>query len=222
MCREVISRVGERAATRTAAAVVLIEADVRQREGHGERPRDDGFFESPGDERRSDAEQLLEAVLRQASEAYEEQKLPYLSHIFTAVAHDPQVPAADGQCLAGLAGRLTYRQLVALSVFGHHAEHEDALINATVNQTEGTMPQDPGLRLELVDLIDQQIIGVGDFRVAPIGDPLVGLQPRDRIGFGELRLLPAGENLVRLMGLDDIDEGERREWLRQLGATVDE
>jgi hypothetical protein len=222
MCREVISRVGERAATRTAAAVVLMEADVRQREDHGERPRDDGFFESPGDERRSDAEQLLEAVLRQASDAYEEQKLPYLSRVFTAVAHDPGVPAADGQYLAGLAGRLTYRQLVALSVFGHYAEHDNALISATVNQTEGTAPHDPGLRLELVDLIGQQIIGVGDdFRVEPVGDPLVGLFPRDRIGFGQLRLLPAGENLVRLMGLDDIDAAERREWLRRLGATVD-
>jgi hypothetical protein len=223
VCREVISRVGERAATRTAAAVLLIEADTRQRSVHGERPRDDGFFETPDGERRSDAEELLEAVLRQAADAYEEQKLPYLSRIFTAVAHDPGVPTADAQYLAGLAGRLTYRQLVALSVFSHHGEHEDALISATVNQTEGTVSQDPGLRLELVDLIDEQILGVGDdYRVAAVGDPLVGLLPRERIGFGQLRLLPAGENLVQLMGLGDIDESERRDWLRQLGAALDE
>jgi hypothetical protein len=222
LCREVISRVGERAATRTAAAVWLIDADERRRQENGERPRDDGFFETPDAEQRSDAEELLEAVLRQAADAYEERKLPYLSRLFTAVAHDPGVPAADAQYLAGLAGRLTYRQLVALSVFSHHSEHEEALINATVNQTEGTVSQDPGLRLELVDLIDQQILGVGDdFRVSPVGDPLVGLLPRDRIGFGQLRLLPAGQNLVRLMGLDELEEGQRRDWLRQLGAEPD-
>ena len=43
-------------------------------------------------------------VLRQAADTYEEQKLPYLSRIFTAVAHDPGVPSADARYLLAAAG----------------------------------------------------------------------------------------------------------------------
>ena len=182
--------------------------------------REDGFFQPRGEGLSSSAGELLEAVLRRAAETYEERKLPYLSRIFTAVAHDPGVPAADAQYLVGVANDLTYRQLVALSVLGRHNEHEEALISATVNQTEGTAERDPGLRLEIVDLINRQLVGVGDqFSASAVADPLEGLGPRDRIGFGQLRLLPAGQLLVRLMGLESIDRKERDGWLRELGAA---
>jgi hypothetical protein len=200
--------------------VLLMEADARNREERGEVPREDGFFEPHGDERSSDADELLEAVLRQAAETYEEQKLPYLSRIFTAVAHDPGVSPADAQYLVGVANDLTYRQLIGLSVLSHHDEHEEALINATVNQTEGTAARDTGMRLELNDLINRELVGVGDeHRASAIGDPLEGNLPQDRIGYGQLRLLPAGHSLVRLMGLDGIAHAEREGWLGQLGAV---
>ena len=92
--------------------------------------------------------------------------------IYTAVGRDPSISAAEAQYVLGLAGRLTYRRLVALSVLSRHDSHEDALIDATVNHKEGTAPQDPGHRVEIVDLINQQVVGAGDeFRVAAIGDP---------------------------------------------------
>jgi hypothetical protein len=95
------------------------------------------------------------------------------------------------------------------------------LISATVNQTEGTAPREPAFRLEIVDLINRQLVGVGDeFRPSAIGDPLEGLGPRDRIGFGQLRLLPAGQTLVRLMRLEAIGADERDDWLGQLGAAL--
>jgi hypothetical protein len=222
LCREVIARVGERAATRTAAAVVLMDADARDRAERGESPRTDGFFEPRGEDLSSDSDELLEAVLRQAAETYEEQKLPYLSRIYTAVAHDPGVPAADAQYLSAVASDLTYRQLVALSVLAHHGEHEEALINATVNQTEGSSVRDPALRLELTDLVNRQLVGVGDeHQASAIGDPLEALHPRSQVGFGQLRLLPVGQTLVRLMGLEQIGSTERQEWIKQLGGIRD-
>jgi hypothetical protein len=130
------------------------------------------------------------------------------------------VAPADAQYLVGLAGRLTYRQLVALSVLSRHDEYEEALIRAYMNATEGTISTDPGVRVELVDLINQQLVGIGDEpRVQVIGDPLSALALRSDVGYGQLRLLPTGERLVRLMGLDRIDEPRRLEWLRQLGHT---
>jgi hypothetical protein len=221
MFLEVLERVGNRGGTRAAAALVVMEVDAVEREAAGETVRDDGFFDPQGDERQSSADELLEAVLRQAAEAVEEEKLPFLSRIYTAVERDAGVSPAEAQYLVGLAGRLTFRQLVALSVFSHHDDHEEALMMATVDQTEGSIEPDPGLRVELVDLINQQLVGAGDeYQVAAIGDPLVGLVPRGDLGFGQLRLLPVGQALVRLMGLDRIDESRRLDWLRQLGVAV--
>lgn len=121
---DVMDRVGNRGATRAAAAVALIEGDATEREARGEAVREDGFFDARGDERLSQAEELLEAVLRQAADAVEEEKLPFLARIYTAVERDPDVSPAEAHYLLGLAGRLTYRQLVALSVLSHHDEQE--------------------------------------------------------------------------------------------------
>jgi hypothetical protein len=219
---EVLQRVGSRGGTRAAAALVVMDVDARERAERGERVRDDGFFEAPGYERQSPADELLEAVLRQAAEAVEEEKLPYLSRIYTAVERDETVAPADAQYLVGLAGRLTFRQLVALSVLSHYDQHAGALDEATGSPPDVTSA-DPDVRIELADLINQQLVGVGDefgdeFRVEAVGDPLRGVYPRSDLSFMQLRLLPHGEQLVRLMGLDRIEEPRRLEWLRQLGA----
>jgi hypothetical protein len=74
----VVGRLNRREEERVGAALLMIRADAHTREEEGERLRQDGFFDARGT-LRPEAEDLLEATLRQAAETYEERKLPLLA-----------------------------------------------------------------------------------------------------------------------------------------------
>ncbi len=101
-----VGRLNRREEERVGAALLIMGADARTREQRGERPRQDGFFDARG-ALRPEAEDLLEATLRQAAETYEEQKLPLLARLYSAVAHDPAIPASDALYTVRVAGELT-------------------------------------------------------------------------------------------------------------------
>ena len=215
---EVVARVGERGAVRTGAALVLIESDAKQRREGGQARRDDGFFEPRG-ELRPDSEELLEAVLRQAAETYEERKLPYLSRLYSTVAYEPNVSAAEALYLVRVAGELTYRQLIALGVYANREEHVRALADAQGRQDEGRAEADESIVLELSDLADRRLVGIGrPGNTAPLSNVFEGLFPRDKAGWGQLALLPAGERLARLTGADRINAAEREAWIEALAG----
>lgn len=81
----------------------------------GRPPREDGFFEGQTGDRPS-ADTLLEGVLLIARDAYEQKKVPLLGRLYANVAFNDSVSAAEANYLLTLAGALTYRQLVLLSV----------------------------------------------------------------------------------------------------------
>jgi hypothetical protein len=214
-------RLHGRQRVRAGATLQFVAEDVERRHANGQVPRDDGFFE-PRDGLRPEADELLEGVLLQAANSYEERKVPLLGRLYAGIAHDPTVSPATGNYLVRLASELTYRQFVALSVFANFDQHSDALINALVNRAEGTFQPDPALLLELDDLGDRRLVGVDvKGRVVALGEtidasgPLSGIKP----GYGRLRLTDAGQLLVRLTRADELSAQEQAAWIQQLQGT---
>ena len=121
---------------------------------------------------------LSEGILRHAAETYEERKLPYLASLYSGVAHDQTVPAADALYLTRVAASLTYRQLVALAVIAHRDEHSRALARVARLRDEGRAVPDGTVVLELDDLGDRRLVGVrSGGRVASVGQTYGSMPP---------------------------------------------
>lgn len=116
---------GPREATRIGAVLALSAETLKTRLDHGGVLRDDGFFDVPPDGR-SDAEEVLEGVLRKAQAEYEERKLEYLARFWANACIDKTFGAADLNYLTKLAEQLTYRHLTIVSVAGKMANADDA------------------------------------------------------------------------------------------------
>jgi hypothetical protein len=106
-------RFSRREEERIGATLAIIVEDTAGRDNG--RVRDDGFFEEKGDVR-SDGEEVLEAVLRQAAASYEERKLPYLAHLYANIARSTNISRATAIWLVRKAEPLTYRQMTALAI----------------------------------------------------------------------------------------------------------
>ena len=95
-----------------------IESLNEKIENNGKRLRDDGFFDVPSGDTRSDAEEALEGMLRKAQDEYEERKLPYLAHLWANACIDRGLSAARLNYMIKLTERLTYRQLAIIFIVG--------------------------------------------------------------------------------------------------------
>jgi hypothetical protein len=215
--RFVVGRLNRREEERVGAALAIMDADTREREARGERPREDGFFDTGGG-LRPEAEELLEGVLRQAAGAHEEQKLPLLAFLYSTVAHDESISAGDAIYFARVAGELTYRQFVALSVVAHRPEYERVLAEAQALHDTGERDPDDGMILELNDLANRNLVGAGDSASSfgPVTDTFQGLYPRGKLDYATFGLLPAGDRLVRATRAREIAPAERERWLEEL------
>lgn len=110
-------RLGPREKTRVAGALYFALNDVEERLREGEPPREDDFFEPDEDRGRARADELLEAVLARAQRDHEERKVKHLGWLYSSFVFNPEVTAGDADNLIGLASRLTYHELVLLSLF---------------------------------------------------------------------------------------------------------
>src|ERR1019366_2568585 len=193
---EVISRVGDRAAVRAGAAVVLIAQDAEKREKAGQTPRDDGFFDPDGD-LRSASDELMEGVLRRAAETYEERKVPYISHIYASVAYDDKYAWPEAMFYLVLADRLIYRQLVALgSYLDTDAGFSDRL--HAILDRQGPVPDQ--VNAELQALVNEGLLGP---EVIDGGDAAGEQRPRP---VSRYELTPLGRRFVRALRLDLLPE----------------
>lgn len=87
--------------------------------------RNDGFFNQPrADDGRTNAEEVLENVLRRAQDAYEQRKAERLGELFAYIARHTDVTPAHAHRLITLVGRLTFRQLLWLGLFKSAEEHK--------------------------------------------------------------------------------------------------
>jgi hypothetical protein len=193
-----------------AEASELLAAD-------GHELRDDEFFTNEGG-RRPPADDLLEGVLRQAAETFEERKVPLLASLYAGVSHDASIPSADAMYLLRVAGQLTFRQFVALAAIASRDEHNRALASAKGRQESGLAVPDAAVVMELDDLGDRRLVGVrSKGRVISPGaayESGTSLSTA-QVGYGALALLPAGEMLVALTGV------KQRIGLEEQAAWVD-
>jgi hypothetical protein len=213
VARVVAARLSGREAQRAGAALVLISADARRRADRGDVPRNDGFFDGHGG-LRSDAEELLEGVLRQAASSYEERKVPLLARLYSETAHGGRARSDDALFALRVAADLTYRQFVLLGVLAHHGRFAGAFARADALRQEGAFEPSPALLHALDDLGDQRLFGIlqGN-RVADLTEGFLGPGRPSSYAWASLRLTATGETMVRLTGAGEIEEGE-------LSATV--
>ena len=106
---------GPREQVRIGGVLALAAGEIRQRLEQGEAIRTDGFFDPKGSSR-SDAEEVAESVLLKSQREPEEKKIPYMGHLFAAVAFDSRVSAQLAHQVIKTAEQLTYRQLCILKL----------------------------------------------------------------------------------------------------------
>jgi hypothetical protein len=206
---------------RMSAAVVLIAEDAKQRAEHGDRVRDDDFFDEHG-RLRPDGEELLEGVLRHAAQTYEERKVLTLARFYSGLAHDKSVDAPQAHLLLRQVAALTYRQIVALSVFAQRSRYSDFLIqtHAMHTETSGHPGGDPTIQAELSDLAAVQLLGAQDSsgQLVPVAAIVSGAgNIPANVGYGRLALLSGGETIARLARLTEtVSDAERDAWLEAL------
>ncbi|WP_435008052.1 hypothetical protein P12x_005321 [Tundrisphaera lichenicola] len=108
----------ERSKVGTAAAHALNR--IYERWVAGDRPRQDGFFESLNDQR-SPAETVLEGVLMESRLQWEEKKIPWIANIYVNAAFTDVPPEVVNRAIV-LADRLTWRQFCLTALAGRHEE----------------------------------------------------------------------------------------------------
>jgi hypothetical protein len=156
--RAALGRLRDRERERAGATLLLIAADAQQRRERHQRPRDDGYFDAR-DGLRPDAEELLEGVLRQAAETWEERKLPYLAHLYGSVAHDSSILPETAKFLLRIADGLTYRQMLGLAARYDHVRYNGFVMQA-LEEASTRKPADLGITAEENALVDQGLLGV--------------------------------------------------------------
>ncbi len=205
---------------RVAATLGIAANDVDELSASGASLRTDGFFEE-GDERRSDADELMEGVLLHAADAYQELKLRHLAAIMPALAFRPDVSAADGHWITDLASRLTWRQLVVLAIFIDPPE--EILVRHGIEQDVTGRNQPPGtLSDEVRELGGIGLLGIKneDGEVVRMGDTIESTGDGIwHVGMERWSLTPTGRLLSELTRLDDVPEAEHSAVLRELLGT---
>jgi hypothetical protein len=212
--RLLVARQQERVGTVLAVAL----DDAQGRAADGEEIRDDGFFDA-GEGQRSDAEELLEGVLLQAANAYQERKLRHLGAILPSLAVRPDISAADGHWLARLADRLTWRQFVVLAIFADPPEERLSLRDIDHDVSGGIGPTG-GLRQEVEELGTFGLLGVtnSNGETGPVGSTYDSASGIWGVPMVRWRLTVQGRLLVDVARLADVSATEREIVLNDLLA----
>jgi hypothetical protein len=215
------SRLGEAYAAAAQGIAAHLDAS--------EKARSDGFFEQPGPEQSSPADELLEGVLRTAADAWEQRKVPYLGRIFANLCFDTSVSPADASYLLRVADRLTYRQVTVLAFwqavldadrpYGHELRGMFVVAHA-----EGWPQPTATILAEINDLASLGLLGVrrkGDGEVVHPGMTIGGLEAFGTFGGVSITTIQPtdmGNTLHRLMGLDEVPDDDLNEVLAAMGG----
>lgn len=212
--RLLVTRQQERVGTVLAVAI----SDAQAHAEEGEEIRNDGFFDAE-EGRRSDADELLEGVLLQAANAYQERKLRHLGAILPSLAVRPDVSPADGHWIARLADRLTWRQLVVLAIFAEPPENRILQRDVARDVGHAVGPTD-GLSQEVEELGTFGLLGVVNSKGEPssAGSTWESAAGMWGVPMARWRITGQGCLLVDVARLNDVATDERNAVLDDLLA----
>ncbi|MGN6201872.1 MAG: hypothetical protein ACTHNY_05655 [Solirubrobacterales bacterium] len=180
-----------------AGALYFALDDVEERLRDGEKPREDGFFGSDDQPDQSRADELLEAALVSAQRDYEERKLRHFGWLYSSFVFNVDITPANATYLVGVASRLTYHELVLVSLFHADAGYRGLPGWDRLHPFEW---QANALAGELYDLAREGLLMRTDQR--PVQCP-------EDANPSRLWVTPAGCKLFHCMRLDRISEEER-------------
>jgi hypothetical protein len=195
---------------RVGATLGVIEHDVIDELTRGNRPRDDGLFDVLGDGRRSDAEEVLEGILRAAADANQERKLRHLGAIFPSVAIRDDISASDAHWLARTAEQLSWRQMIVLSVVADPPV--DAFRSQALQREDrGRSCASPTLAEEVEDLGRLGLLGQmnTDGEVVRAGMTIASIGHFWAVPMRDWRLTDAGALVVDVARLSEVGAEER-------------
>ena len=143
---------GPREQARVGGVLALSAEVLKSKLDQGHTLRDDGFFDPRALDSRSDAEDVMEGVLRKAQAEYEERKLEYFARFWANACIVKDFEAADLHYLMKLAEQLTYRQLTIISMLGR-------IVGANYTEIENIQypSHDYATDKEFVDSADSEI-----------------------------------------------------------------
>ncbi len=203
----------EREKIRVGATATYAILKIKSYIDEGQDPRTDGFFDVNGGER-SDAEEIFEGVLLKAKNDHEEKKAKILGNIFANIAFSRDVSVGEANHFLQIAGNLSYRQMVVISLI------------ARKKQIEGVELSREGLKRKRWEKISSDTISIlqGIYELYNLGlirqktnvtiNDLTGnvvLSGLEQIIPGRLTLTPFGDRCYKTMGLMDISEEELKE-----------
>lgn len=207
------------AAREQARAKMAFETAMKQigeRLDAGDGLRDDGFFDWSDEEREpSDAERILEGVVRAACETHEERKAERLGELYAFLAFNSDITTAHASYLVELTKRLTYQQLLLLGFFGSEGQlpdwsptgmftrHETGLVMAVLDLSgEGLV-----VRKDHKAIASFADINLAQMRTVLNGTILVEAMDLER---AEPEDIEAIADALRRLGTMDADEGRVR------------
>ena len=143
---------GPREQARVGGVLALSVEVLKSKLDQGHTLRDDGFFDSRTLDSRSDAEDVMEGVLRKAQAEYEERKLEYFARFWANACIVKEFQAGDLHYLMKLAEQLTFRQLTIISLLGR-------TVGANFTEIENIQypPHDYASDKEFVESADSEI-----------------------------------------------------------------
>jgi hypothetical protein len=109
-------QLSQREKVRVGAAAAYAASFVAERLSKGDFPREDGFFGNT-EFNLSAAVEIFDGVLTNAKGDHEERKARFYGHFFANVAFDPTCSRSEANYFLSVLERLTYYQLVIVSLF---------------------------------------------------------------------------------------------------------
>ena len=198
-----------RQAARVGAALATTIVDAQEQLEAGATQRQDGFFEERGEDR-SEAEEIFEAVLIHAANAYQEKKLPYIGRFFSRLSFRTDIATAEAHRLLRVADGLSYRQLVLIAYIGHGAPAPGFDLSEMKRAQASGEFYDAGIFDELEELSSVLgLIGVGQpGGEVSLTERFIGAAESRALDLSRLQLTRSGRLLFELMGLDLVPESD--------------
>jgi hypothetical protein len=188
---------------------------IQERLEAGDIPRNDGFF-SKEETGTSRAGEIFEGVLLRAKADHEERKAHFYGRLFANVAFDSTCSVAEANYLLRLMERLTFRQLVFLSIFSNRNQFPQ-LPSASFENKQVGFDLLNALSA-LFDLYQNGLLksrepGAENFEVVFGGSEIIPTH---------IVLSETGERLFHLAGLAEINQFDQQEVVALFAAEVDD